>query len=172
MLTVRNQQEFDQFCQVLQRHIVYKPTGSKQVEFWTQVRWGRGAFWGLSIAGKNIVIESSEKKLTLLAFVGICLAIISEWPPLSHRLLRFWWIELSHGSINWLRIRRRYHPFYPIMNPISVSDVILVGLVTKAIDRSKDVTPSQSNLFHFDTVFRTYWTKQESIPVGCVPTAP
>ena len=57
------------------------------------------------------------------------------------------------------------------MNATSVSDVILVGLVTKAIDRSKDVTPSQSNLFHFDTVFRTHLTKQESIPVGCVPTA-
>ena len=91
MLTVRSQQEFDQFCQVLQRHIVYKPTRSKQVEFWTEVRWGRGAFWGLNIAGKNIVIESSKKcKLTLLAFVGICLAIISEWPSLSHRLLGFW----------------------------------------------------------------------------------
>ena len=26
----------------------------------------------------------------LLAFVVICLVIISEWPPLSHRLLWFW----------------------------------------------------------------------------------
>ena len=30
---------------------------------------------------------------TLLAFMVICLVIISEWPPLSHRLLLFWWIE-------------------------------------------------------------------------------
>ena len=29
----------------------------------------------------------------LLALFGICLLIISEWPPLSHRLLWFWWIE-------------------------------------------------------------------------------
>ena len=28
----------------------------------------------------------------LLAFVGIYLVIIDEWPPLSHRLLWFWWI--------------------------------------------------------------------------------
>ena len=27
---------------------------------------------------------------TLLAFVVICLVIISKWPPLSHRLLWFW----------------------------------------------------------------------------------
>ena len=63
MLTVRNQQEFDQFCQVLQGYVVYKPTRSKQVEFWTEVRWGRGAFWGLNIAGKNTAIESSGKKI-------------------------------------------------------------------------------------------------------------
>ena len=29
----------------------------------------------------------------LLAFVGICLVIFSEGPPLSHWLLWFWWIE-------------------------------------------------------------------------------
>ena len=27
---------------------------------------------------------------SLLAFVVICLVIINEWPPLSHRLLWFW----------------------------------------------------------------------------------
>ena len=29
----------------------------------------------------------------LLVFVVICLVIITKWPPLSHRLLWFWWIE-------------------------------------------------------------------------------
>ena len=29
----------------------------------------------------------------LLAFLVVCLIIISEWSPLSHRLLWFWWIE-------------------------------------------------------------------------------
>ena len=66
MLTVRNQGEFDQFCQVLQEYIVYKPTQSTQMEFWTEVRWGRGAFWGLNIAGKSIVVESSKKIFGLL----------------------------------------------------------------------------------------------------------
>ena len=30
------------------------------------------------------------KHNTLVAFVSVCLAIISQWPPLSHRLLWFW----------------------------------------------------------------------------------
>ena len=31
--------------------------------------------------------------ISLLAFVTICLVIISQWPPLSQRLLWFWWID-------------------------------------------------------------------------------
>ena len=34
---------------------------------------------------------------SLLAFVGVCLVIISEWPALSHKLW-FLWIVLSDGS--------------------------------------------------------------------------
>ena len=30
---------------------------------------------------------------SLLFFVSLCLVIISEWPPFSHRLLWFWWIK-------------------------------------------------------------------------------
>ena len=31
--------------------------------------------------------------ISLLAFLVVCLDIISEWPPLSYRLSWFWWIE-------------------------------------------------------------------------------
>ena len=40
--------------------------------------------------------------LLLIAFVGICLIVISKWPPLFHRLLWFWCIERSDGSVNLL----------------------------------------------------------------------
>ena len=31
--------------------------------------------------------------VALLAFMSICLVVISKWPSLSHRLSWFWWIE-------------------------------------------------------------------------------
>ena len=37
----------------------------------------------------NILIFNGSFFGSLLAFVGICLVIISEWHPLSHRLLLF-----------------------------------------------------------------------------------
>ena len=36
---------------------------------------------------------------TLIAFVGICLVIISEWPPLSDRLLWFWSIKSQEALL-------------------------------------------------------------------------
>ena len=51
-------------------------------------------------SGKVLCTENvhifSESSFNL-AFVGICLVIISEWPPLAHRLLWIWWIE-SQGT--------------------------------------------------------------------------
>ena len=48
---------------------------------------------------------------TLLAFEGICLVIIGKWPPLSHILSWFWWIQfLSDGSIDWPHVNWRNYP--------------------------------------------------------------
>ena len=48
--------------------------------------------------------------LTLLVFVGICLIIMSEWLPLSHWLLWFWWIVLCDVSVNWPQVEKRHRP--------------------------------------------------------------
>ena len=38
-------------------------------------------------------VHYKKKRNSYLAFMGICLVIISEWPPLSHKLLWFWCTE-------------------------------------------------------------------------------
>ena len=67
------------------------------------------------LEGWTITLDPVFIFSALLAFVDICLVIIYEWRPLSYRLLWFWWTESSEGSVNWLHIRRRYHPLYPAM---------------------------------------------------------
>ena len=50
---------------------------------------------------KVYFVYIKEANYTLLAFVGIFLIVISEWPPLSHRLLWFMVSRvLSDRSVN------------------------------------------------------------------------
>ena len=44
--------------------------------------------------------EKLQKRIILLVFEGIYfVVIISEWPPLAHRLLWFWWIETWESKV-------------------------------------------------------------------------
>ena len=52
-----------------------------------------------------------KRQLLLLTFVGISLVIISEWLPLSHRLLLVLLNRvLNDGSANWPKVRSSNHP--------------------------------------------------------------
>ena len=68
---------------------------------------------GARFKGCNIAWQH----LSSVAFAGICLIVISEWSPLSLKLLWFWWRDLSDWSVNLPRVRRRYYPLwiYPVM---------------------------------------------------------
>ena len=68
-ISVRSSQQAQQVLLRLTMKIFKVPVES--------IGWTELIFFGRSLS-------------SFLAFVDICLIIISEWPPLSHRLLWFW----------------------------------------------------------------------------------
>ena len=60
--------------------------------------------------------------------MGICLVIISEWPPLSHIDVVLVNRELSDGSVNGPRVTWRIIEFF-VLNPILSDLAILCRIV-------------------------------------------
>ena len=57
-----------------------------------------------------LISMSLKLKFSLLAFVGICLVFISEWPIVSQIVVVLVNRELSGRSVSWPLVRRRYPP--------------------------------------------------------------